>query len=190
MQALAGVHDRGAGRRAPRGRRCWSCSTAIEDPQNVGAILRIGRRGRGARRHPAGAPCGAARRGDGQGVGRRRQPRADCDGRQHRARARGAEGTGRLDGRPRRLGRRSATTQVDYTLPTAFVLGAEGTGLAAAGPGNLRPAGLASRWRAQVASLNVSVSAGIALFEAARQRRPAGASRPRKSVEPDGQNAV
>lgn len=59
---------------------------------------------------------------------------------------------------------------VDYTVPTAVVLGAEGTGLRRLVKercdftASIPMAG-------QVSSLNVSVAAGVVLFEAARQRR-------------------
>jgi 23S rRNA (guanosine2251-2'-O)-methyltransferase len=143
----------------------------IEDPQNVGAILRSA---------------------DGAGVdGVIRQARhaAPLDGATARASAgavhhvriatvvnisRALEELKELN--VWTVGLDGAATErydeADYTQPTAFVLGAEGTGLRRLVRETCDRL-VAIPMAGEVSSLNVSVSAGIALFEAARQRRAA-----------------
>lgn len=62
--------------------------------------------------------------------------------------------------------------EVDYTLPTALVVGAEGTGLRRLVRETCDRV-VRIPMAGQVGSLNVSVATGVALFEAARQRRRA-----------------
>jgi 23S rRNA (guanosine2251-2'-O)-methyltransferase len=62
-----------------------------------------------------------------------------------------------------------AYTAVDWTLPSAIVLGAEGTGLRRLVRERCDRL-VRLPMRGTVASLNVSVAAGVVLYEAVRQR--------------------
>lgn len=66
--------------------------------------------------------------------------------------------------------------EVDYTLPTAFVLGAEGDGLRRLVRETCDRL-VRIPMLGEVESLNVSVASGIVLYEAVRQRRAAAAAR-------------
>ena len=145
---------------------------SIEDPQNVGAILRSA--------DAAGA----------HGVIRQARHAAPLDGATAKASA-GAVSHVRiatvvniaraieelktlniwtigLD-----AGAADAYDQVDYRLPTAFVVGAEGTGLRRLVRETCDRL-VSIPMQGGVASLNVSVAAAVALFEASRQRRRGG----------------
>lgn len=60
-------------------------------------------------------------------------------------------------------------TQADFTLPTALVIGSEGSGLAQAVKRNCDFL-ISIPMHGRVASLNASVSAGIVMYEVVRQR--------------------
>ena len=159
------------------------------------ALARRARRDRGSaerRRHPA---IGGCRRRDGHRFARRVMPRRFMARRQRRRRAPSATcGLRRSSTSPDALeelkalgvwtvgldaGAAAAYDDVDYTLPTALVFGAEATGLRRLVRERCDRV-VAIPMRGHVGSLNVSVSAGIALFEAVRQRRARG---PEAAVE-------
>lgn len=72
--------------------------------------------------------------------------------------------------------------QVDYTLPTALVFGAEGTGLRRLVRDTCERL-VKVPMAGKVASLNVSVTAGVGLFEAARQRRHRGSGERKTGID-------
>lgn len=148
----------------------------IEDPQNMGAILRLA--------DAAGAT----------GVVRQARHAAPLDGATARASAgavshvriatvvnisRALEELKGLD--VWTVGLDAAATEsydaVDLTVPTALVFGAEGTGLRRLVRETCDRL-VSIPMSGAVSSLNVSVSAGVALFEAVRQRRLGGVVRP------------
>jgi 23S rRNA (guanosine2251-2'-O)-methyltransferase len=141
----------------------------IEDPHNVGAILRTadaaGVHGVVMQKRRAAALGGAAAKASAGAVAHARIAevvniaRAIDELKEAGVWTVGLAGEGSM-----------TYDAIDFTLPTALVLGAEGTGLrrlVRERCDHLVAIPMAGR----VASLNVSVAAGIALFEVVRQRR-------------------
>jgi 23S rRNA (guanosine2251-2'-O)-methyltransferase len=148
----------------------------IEDPHNLGAILRTadaaGADGVVRQTRHAARVDGAAAKASAGAVSHVRMAEVVNIARSLESlKAAGVWTVGLAAEAPRRY------DEVDLTLPTALVVGAEGGGLR-------RLVRERCDWlvhipmAGHVASLNVSVAAGIALFEAVRQRRTA-ASRDR-----------
>ena len=141
----------------------------IEDPQNVGAILRsadaAGATGIVRQARHAAALQGAAAKASAGALSHVRIATVVNI-------ARSLEELKELNVWSVGLDAEGATPYdaVDYTLPTALVFGAEGTGLRRLVRERCDHV-VAIPMLGHVGSLNVSVSAGIALFEAVRQRR-------------------
>jgi 23S rRNA (guanosine2251-2'-O)-methyltransferase len=157
---------------AARGPALLVVLDGVEDPQNVGAILRSAD-GAGAdgvirqARHAARLEGAAAKASAGAVHHVRIATVVNVSRAIEELKSLGVWTVG-LDG--------SASERyddVDLTLPTALVVGAEGTGLRRLVRETCDRV-VSIPLAGQVESLNVSVSAGIALFEAARQRRKAG----------------
>jgi 23S rRNA (guanosine2251-2'-O)-methyltransferase len=145
---------------------------SIEDPHNVGAILRTvdaaGGDGVVRQSRHAAALGGAAAKASAGAVSHVTVAEVVNIARAlETLKEAGVWTVGLVGDAPKRY------DEVDLTLPTAFVVGAEGTGLR-------RLVRERCDWlvsipmQGHVQSLNVSVAAGIALFEAVRQRRIAG----------------
>jgi 23S rRNA (guanosine2251-2'-O)-methyltransferase len=147
----------------------------IEDPQNVGAILRsadaAGAHGVVRQARHAAPLGGAVARASAGAVSHVRVATVVNIARSVGALKELGVWTVGLD-----AGAGDAYDEVDYTVPTAFVVGAEGTGLRRLVRETCDRV-VAIPMAGAVSSLNVSVSAGVALFEAARQRRRAGKGR-------------
>jgi 23S rRNA (guanosine2251-2'-O)-methyltransferase len=142
---------------------------AIEDPQNVGAILRTadaaGCHGIVRQARHSAALEGAAAKASAGAVAHVRVATVVNIARAIEELKGLNVWTVGLDG-----GEPASYYQVDFTVPTAIVLGSEGTGLRRLV--RERCDRLASiPMLGSVGSLNVSVAAGVALFEAVRQRR-------------------
>lgn len=140
----------------------------IEDPHNVGAILRtVDAAGAGGviRQSRRAAPLsGAAAKAAAGALGHVKIAEVVNIARAlEELKELGVWTVGLAGDSPKRY------DDIDLTVPTAFVLGAEGTGLR-------RLVRERCDWlvsipmRGHVGSLNVSVAAGVALFEAVRQR--------------------
>jgi 23S rRNA (guanosine2251-2'-O)-methyltransferase len=144
----------------------------IEDPQNVGAIVRTvdaaGADGIVRQSRHAAPLDGAAAKASAGAVAHVRVADVVNVARALEAlKEAGIWTVGLAADAPKRY------DEIDFTLPTALVVGAEGAGLR-------RLVRERCDWLASiplgghVGSLNVSVAAGIALFEAVRQRRQKG----------------
>jgi 23S rRNA (guanosine2251-2'-O)-methyltransferase len=142
---------------------------SLEDPHNVGAILRsvdaAGADGVVRQSRHAAALDGAAAKASAGAVSHVRVADVVNIARAlEELKELGVWTVGLADDAPKRY------DEVDLTLPTALVVGAEGTGLR-------RLVRERCDWlvsipmAGHVQSLNVSVATGIALFEAVRQRR-------------------
>ncbi len=143
----------------------------IEDPHNVGAILRTvdaaGATGVVRQSRHAAPLDGAAAKASAGAISRVRVADVVNIARAlEELKERGVWTVGLEGSSAKRL------DEIDLTLPTAIVMGAEGTGLRRLV--RERCDWLASiPMRGHVGSLNVSVATGVALFEAVRQRSSA-----------------
>lgn len=148
----------------------------IEDPQNVGAILRsidaVGASGIVRQARHAAPLDGAAVKASGGAVSHVRIATVVNISRAiEELKGLGVWTVG-LAGEAA-----EAYDAPDYTQPTAFVLGAEGAGLRRLVRETCDRL-VRIPMAGAIGSLNVSVAAGVALFEAARQRRVAEAGDP------------
>ena len=148
----------------------------IEDPHNLGAILRTVDAAGGdgvirQSRHAAPLGGAAAKAAAGAVSHVRVAEVVNIARAVEELKAAGVWTVGLAGDSPKRY------DQIDLTVPTAIVLGAEGTGLR-------RLVRERCDWlvsipmRGHVQSLNVSVAAGVALFEAVRQRRVSAREEP------------
>jgi 23S rRNA (guanosine2251-2'-O)-methyltransferase len=144
---------------------------SVEDPQNVGAILRsvdaAGAHGVVRQARHAAPIAGAAAKASAGAVNHVRIATVVNIARAVEELKQLGVWTVGLDA--------SATESydaVDYSLPTALVVGAEGTGLRRLVRETCDRV-VRIPMAGEVASLNVSVATGVALFEAVRQRRRA-----------------
>jgi 23S rRNA (guanosine2251-2'-O)-methyltransferase len=143
----------------------------IEDPQNVGAILRSAD-GAGASgvvrqaRHAAPLAGATARASAGAVSHVRIATVVNISRALEELKALNVWTVGLAGEAP------EAYEVVDFTVPTAIVVGAEGTGLRRLVRETCDRL-VSIPMSGAVSSLNVSVAAGVALFEAARQRRKA-----------------
>jgi 23S rRNA (guanosine2251-2'-O)-methyltransferase len=164
--------------RGARGAALLVVLDGIEDPQNLGAILRtvdaVGGDGVVVQSRRSAALAGAAMKASAGAAAHVKIAEVVNIARAvEELKTSGVWTVG--------LAAEASTTYdaIDFTLPTAVVLGAEGAGLRRLV--RERCDLLASiPMSGHVGSLNVSVTAGIALFEAARQRRAKTAEVARK----------